>query len=99
MSRVPVRPREAREPVPTSRGRMIMRSWLIPSLLIAFPAALLLGASSPTGRDPSSPVPAAGIAPVPGLDVLPVLQRAQEIGPADGTQLLTLAVSLPFAHP
>src|SRR5438477_7604894 len=76
-----------------------MRSWLIPSLLIALPAALLLGASSPAGRAPSSPLSVAEVAPVPGMDVLPVLQRAQDIGAADGSQLLTLAVSMPFAHP
>src|SRR5438067_503096 len=77
---------------------MNMRSWLIPSLLIALPAALLLGASSPTERAPSFGTPAE-VAPVPGMDVLPVLQRAQDIGAADGSQLLTLAVSMPFAHP
>jgi subtilase family serine protease len=38
-------------------------------------------------------------APVSGMELLPVLQRAQDVGPAPADKHLSLAVSLPFARP
>jgi subtilase family serine protease len=72
-----------------------MKSALIRSSLLALLSTPLLGAAQPYEGAPSSTtqIVATNVTP------LPVLSRATDIGPASGTHALTVAVSLPYAHP
>jgi hypothetical protein len=48
---------------------------------------------------PAAAGAAAGFVPVAGMELLPALARAQDVGPAPAGDLLSVAVSLPFAQP
>ncbi len=41
----------------------------------------------------------AQFAPIAGMELVPALQRAHDVGAADPSQLLDITVSLPYAHP
>ncbi len=71
-----------------------MRSLSIRSISTALFSTLFLGTAAPSEPGPSP----AQVSPV-GLPVLPVLERAKDIGPANGRQSLSIAVSMPYARP
>jgi subtilase family serine protease len=74
-----------------------MRSLLIRSSFSALAAALFVGAAA--ASDGASQAGAAGWAVPQGVELLPVLQRATDAGPADPNQALAICVDLPFARP
>ncbi|HTE06944.1 MAG TPA: protease pro-enzyme activation domain-containing protein, partial [Planctomycetota bacterium] len=74
-----------------------MKASLVRSGLSALVAALLLVGAAAAQQ--SAPQGAGALADVAGMELLPVLQRATDAGPADPGQPLVVAVSLPFARP
>ena len=52
-----------------------------------------------TFPEQSAARPAAAFTPIAGMEVLPALARAQDVGAAPANQELQIAVSLPFARP
>jgi len=62
----------------------------LPILLASTSAALAL--QSPADRG-------ASFAPVAGMELLPALARAKDVGPAPAEHLLRIAVSLPSGRP
>ncbi len=74
------------------------------SSLLLSSTLVLVSFSMSSSAAPSQPTaPSQGlrdqIVPVAGMELLPALQRATDVGPADGEQSLCVAVSLPFAKP
>jgi len=74
--------------------RLTACSW---SLLAILP---LLAASHPAENPTQqSARESVRFVPIAGMELLPALQRAQDVGPAPADQVLTLAVSFPYAQP
>ena len=66
--------------------------WMLSALSVALLAGAAAAANPPQ-------VGVGALTPVKDMELLPVLQRAKDVGPADATQMLDVAVSLPFAQP
>jgi len=65
-----------------------------------FASLPLLLASHAAENPTQQPVrESARFVPIAGMELLPAIQRAQDIGPAPAEHVLTLAVSLPYAQP
>src|SRR5213594_1398219 len=67
----------------------VRASWLalLPALL---PGATLPQQPNPSRAEASSPI---------GMQIVPALQRATDVGPASPPRVLDLCVSMPFARP
>src|SRR5689334_9357945 len=72
-----------------------MNSFVVRSSWLALLPALFSGTSSKSLPN----VPQAGAFAPFGMEVLPVLQRATDVGPADPDRPLSLCVSMPYARP
>src|SRR5262249_41456722 len=79
----------------TSEG-CVMNSLVTRCGLLTLAAVLLQGAAS---AQQASPAVASAWVAIPGMEALPVLQRAQDVGAAAPDQVLDIAVSLPYARP
>ncbi len=65
------------------------------TLVAALPILCAGVSAAPTTQSPA----AASFAPIAGMQLLPALQRARDVGPAPADQRLSIAVSLPYAQP
>ncbi len=69
------------------------------SRLVVFSFAAALCSSVALAAENPAPAPGAAVVAIDGMEPLPVLSRATDVGPADPSQSLVVAVSLPFAKP
>jgi subtilase family serine protease len=74
-----------------------MRSSSIHSGFTALAAVVLVGAAFASDR--AQAAGAQALVTPQGLERLPVLERAKDVGPANANQALTVAVSMPYARP
>jgi subtilase family serine protease len=78
---------------------LVMTSLDLRSRLSAFAIAMLLGAAAAQGNPAPAGAGSGALATIEGMELLPVLQRATDIGPADPDEVRVVSVSLPFARP
>jgi subtilase family serine protease len=67
------------------------------SLITALPILFASVAAALPAQTPARV--SAPFAPIAGMELLPALQRAKDVGPAPADQMLGIAVSLPYARP
>ena len=76
-----------------------MRSFLTRPALLACLPGLFAGAAQANASGPVSQQQAALPWSAIGMELLPALQRATDVGPAPADQVLNLTVSMPYAKP
>src|SRR5258707_13479813 len=67
------------------------------TMIVALP--LFIGSAAAALPTQTPARASAPFAPIAGMELLPALQRAKDVGPAPADQRLGIAVSLPFARP